>query len=291
MKSLTSFLAGFLLITSLFLLSIESAEAIQASQSTTAPCSPNIIIQAAKTTEASGGRVTESSVRTFASGIQPCVIVQPSLKLNALESAQRQLLIAQNPTRLSTQPMLLSPRLGDTNVSLWFSIRNETAFEAHGIRVEFAPQDGQHFKNNQVQTYMLPEMPDALIHRKNFSLAGNGSALLLAAPPEVLEFVLAQIPKGWCLYDVGSRAQDVDSDGYLEAQEQHLKTRDPGGTLELENSSTQSTPIAFTVQYIDIFDVSREFPVVGFLRTAAIGSAYVFYPSRKTIGRLQCLFF
>lgn len=293
MKSVVSLVAGFLSAITLVLLPIESAQAAQASQSTTAPCSPNILIQAAKTMEASGGQVTESNVRTFAPSLQPCVFVQPSLKLNALESAQRQLLVAQNPTRLSTQPMFLSPRLGDTKVSLWFAIKNDTAYEAHGIRVDFAPEDGRHFKTTQVQTYRSPELPDALIHRKNFSLVGNGSAFLLAAPPEVIEHVLAQIPKGWCLYDVGSRARDMDSDGFVKAQEQYLQVRsqDEGGTLEVENSSTQSTPIAFTVQYIDIFDVPHEFPVVGFLRTATIESTSVFYPSRKKIDRLQCLLF
>ena len=95
--------------------------------------------------------------------------------------------------------------------------------------------------------------------------------------------------RGEVIGEVG--ADDADIDGYREAMENNLIERQERSTYDTEPwvSSTLSIPVALTVQYTDLFEITHEFPAVGFLRVAETRSKRVFYPSRRAFGELRCL--
>ena len=90
--------------------------------------------------------------------------------------------------------------------------------------------------------------------------------------------------RGGAYSHVSERANDIDIEGYVDAQFKLLKS------LESNFSQVNSVPIAFEVSYQDVFHRKIVFPVVQYLRFANISSSnYVFYPSKLKYEKLECI--
>lgn len=150
------------------------------------------------------------------------------------------------------------------------NIQNESSFEAHGLNVKLSQPADRPIKAAEQQTLVLPRIPDALVHQRTISLEGKANVFVLVADADAIAQLIGQSRPGWCLYDVGVRADNADSDGYQEAMEANLREREARSTYDPEPwvSSTLSIAVALTVQYVDLFEIVHEFPAVGFLRVA-----------------------
>jgi hypothetical protein len=214
-----------------------------------------------------------------------CVIMKIDRKINALENAQLQLLIAEHPTRLTTGPVSLGLKLGEKTTSIWVDVSNQSTYDVHGLHINLATAQSDVSKNGKAQTYLSSSLPGAIVATKNLVLKGGESVKLLAATPSD---ITKSIPDNWCLYDLGNFSTDLATDGYEKAKANELeKISRITGYID-DHASIHIVPMLFTVRYVDIFDVIHEIPVLTYLRTASPDSTSVFYPSLSTYGSLEC---
>lgn len=210
-------------------------------------------------------------------------------KPSALEDAQLKVLIAENPTNVAARPLRFYVRLGERLPSLWLDLKNPSKLDAHELRVDIGTERATDLKVKKVQTYLTPSLPDSVLSSKNVVLKSDTTAALLVASPEEIREALGERFADWCLYDVGSRARDQDSEGYDLATRGYMQSILHVDDSRLTASSTASIAMLVNVSYTDVFDVQHLFAVQAFLRAAAPGSGYVFYPSRRTYDLPVCL--
>ena len=264
-----------------------ASEAPNVAQAAVGTCNQNSVT--VQTTNPVGNRTSEVAIPTFKAAGLPCVFVQINHELNALEHAQLQLLIAEHPTQVSTGPVTLGVRLGERTTSIWIDVSNESSYDIHNVWIEQARDTHKsRYRPAKEQTYLTTKLPDAVVTATNLILKGGESARLLAANPSYIVKALAGVPDDWCLYDIGDRASDFDSEGYEQAKMAALEKGAANGKFLYEQSETKSIGTVFTVRYMDIFDVPHEDTMGIYLRVASPSAKSVFYPSRHAYGPLEC---
>ncbi len=217
-----------------------------------------------------------------------CLHYHLPTKSTALERAQLQLLIAEHPTELTVGAASFAIRLGESQTSLWLEVKNGSRYDAREVQVELATEKPRAAGSVRIQSYRTKSLPDTVLSAKSPILQSGASSVFLAASPSELKSLLAEIPADWCLYDIGWRALDWDSDGYDLAHDA-LMAHFAKSDRAVENLGLRRTVgVIFNVRYRDIFDVGHEFPVQAFLRVASADSKYVFYPSRRMYSTLTC---
>ena len=163
-------------------------------------CSPNTVI-----TKGTNFNITNT-----------CVVNPKNLKLNKLQLAHYQLIMAQNRTDVLVQNLLLMRQLGEKNFSLWAVVSNQSQFDA--VKVGFKSIE-PNIKTSKIQmpyTYISNNMPDSVIQSSYIKISKNSSIELKVADAEKLKSMMPEPFSDWCLYDIGDRAEDNTSEGYQE---------------------------------------------------------------------------
>ncbi len=271
----------------LFPAASNASETPNVGQAAVGTCNQNSVTFQTVNPEGSG-RLGVANPTLKAAGL-PCVVVQISHELNALEHAQLQLLIAEHPTRVSAGPASVGVRPGERAASIWIDVRNDSSYDIHNVWIEQARDANKaRYRAARDQTYLTAKLPDAVVTTKNLVLSGGESATLLAANPLYIAKTLSGIPEDWCLYDTSDRASDLDVANYVDARNADFEKRIATGEFQSEHSESQSIGTVFTVRYADIFDVPHEVSMQIYLRVAPTNSRSVFYPSRHAFGPLEC---
>lgn len=256
-------------------------------QAAVGTCNQNTVTLQTGLPAGKGG--TERDNSTFTTAKQPCVVVQISHELNALEHAQLQLLIAEHPTQVSTGPMSFRVRLGESTASIWIEVSNKSSYDIHNVWIEQARGAyGDRYRPAKEQTYLTASLPDAVVTAKSLVMKGGETAMLLAASPSQIAKALSGVPRDWCLYDLGDRASDFESVGFQEAWAMEAERGVANPEPQSMQSGARSIGAVFTVRYMDIFDLPHEITRSVYLRVASPDTKTVFYPSRKAYGPLEC---
>jgi hypothetical protein len=288
MRAALQFICVALAAMMLFPAASNASETPSVGQAAVGTCNQNSVTYQTVNPVASG-RPGGANPTLKAAGL-PCVVVQISHELNALEHAQLQLLIAEHPTRVSAGPASVGVRLGERAASIWIDVRNDSSYDIHNVWIEQARDAHKtRYRVAKDQTYRTAKLPDAVVTTRNLILSGGESATLLAANPLYIAKALTGVPEDWCLYDISSRASDLDLASYEEASNAELERSVATGEFRSGHSESQSIGTVFTVRYADIFDVPHEVSMQIYLRVAPTNSGSVFYPSRHAFGPLECI--
>ncbi len=269
-------LISSLFLTLIFLLTIENVQAKehQIQQKSTGNCSPNTVITGSE----------KGSPTTYVYCPTTITNLGKSLKkLNKLEEAQYQLLLAKNQASISAKNFSLIKQINEPFYSLWLELKNKSEIEVSNLRVNLLSPNNI-FSNHSLQTYITDELPDSIINSPNLALGNNAQLRLKIATSNQLKLLSPSPLNTWCLYDISERANDTNIQGYMDAQINLMKS------TESNSSEVNAVPIAFEVSYQDIFNRKIAFPVVQYLRFAKINSSsYVFYPSKLKYEKLECI--
>lgn len=254
-------------------------------QKSSAPCSLNNVINYTNRISKAGVPGDEVIV------MQPVVINTPnancsefqknakSTKLNELESAQLKLLMAQNPSGIKVENLILAPVLGQSTASLWILVSNLFPMDAYNLRTKLNLPGNAISNWNEKNKYMSTELPGALITGPITKIPHDGKIQIQIANSEDLKALLPQPIDQWCLYDVHVQANDRAIDGFAEAEAESLRSLN--GIAR--HSFTRVIGLAFEVSHEDIFNVRSGRSVIAYLRFASRNSTHVFYPSIKCI--------
>lgn len=239
-------------------------------QKTTGDCSNNITIIA------NGGAGTHFQLPDV-----DCISKKGN-KLNLLEAAEYQLLITQNPTELAVSQYRLMPIIGQNRYSLWVELENLSSLGGSNIMLKDLQSSSKRQRPTEY-AYITSEYPEAIFRSKVLNLPAKSKVLVLAADSDWLKHHLPLPAEEYCLYDISLRASDRDVVGYPEAQKEALESGVTGA------SNTESRPIAFWLEYVDIFSRKHSKTLIAYLRFAQRDSSLVFYPSRKKLDKLFCV--
>lgn len=276
MLKITIHLATKLVLTLTLVSAIESIQAKenQIQQNSSGFCNPNTIVTGSEKGITSTYSYCPTTINYYDKSLK---------KLNKLEEAQYQLLLAKNKAEISAKKLSFKQQMNESFYSLWLELKNSSEIEVSNLKVSLLSSQNT-TSNSSAQTYMSDELPDSIINSPNLTLDNNTRLLLKVATSAQLKSFTPLPTNDWCLYDVSERANDIDIEGYVDAQFKLLKS------LESNFSQVNSVPIAFEVSYQDVFHRKIVFPVVQYLRFANISSSnYVFYPSKLKYEKLECI--
>jgi hypothetical protein len=253
-------------------------------------CTYNTIVMPGDTSSSSNGKVEELRVkepRVLAAPQQPCEVNNHGhMALNALEIAQLRIMEWEHRLQVSVSKLTLGYRLGEHTASLWAEISNDSPYDAHDMRSERFGAIQARMKaplKMDSQVFRKPTDPDVIFSgRDGAPLPGSSHViLLLASAKELLQWA-DNVPDDYCLYDVSTRAQDQDIDGYTRAW----------ASLPVNEGmhySYRSVPFAYLVTMKDMFGNTQPLKIPAFLRFAPRATKKIFYPSSNSYSDFQCL--
>lgn len=253
-------------------------------------CTYNTIVMPGETSPNSNGKVEEpraKELHVLMAPRQPCEAgAQGHMALNDLEAAQLHIMEWEHRLQVSVSKLAFDYRLGEHAVSLWADISNDSAYDALELRSESFRAAQVHPKTPlkmKPQIYRKPTDPDVIFgNRDGAPLPGSTHVILLLASAKELLQWSDGIPDDYCLYDVSTRAQDQNLDGYTSAWASL-----PVG--EAMVYSYESVPVAYLVTMKDMFGQIRSLQIPAFLRFAPRATKKIFYPSSNSYGDFRCL--
>lgn len=253
-------------------------------------CTYNTIVMPGETSSSSNGKVEELRVKelhVLAAPPQPCEVSNHGhMALNALEAAQLRIMEWEHRLQVSVSKLAFDYRLGEHTASLWAEISNDSPYDAYEVRSEnfgTIQVDPKTPLKMKPQVYRKPTDPDVVFGNKDGApLPGSAHViLLLASAKELLQWADG-VPDNYCLYDVSTRAQDQNLDGYIRAWSSL-----PVG--EAMMYSYRSVPVAYLVTMKDMFGQTQSLQIPAFLRFAPRATKKIFYPSSSSYSDFQCL--